>query len=197
MPAVPIIAFAVEAGLTVASTIEQKRASDAAATTATQVATYNNKLDQSEAAQVDADSIANIQAMRRDADVYMSRQTSAYVANGVRADTGSPLAVRAITAGRFEMREQQSYNDAQAKEERLYSEGEADIAEGAAKADEYHMQGVAAVLGGAAKVAGLAFGAYESGAFASAGTNDLSAGLKNIPAAGSTDLPAINAGGIA
>lgn len=180
MPVVPIVAVAVEVGLTIAATSQQKRADDSAANTATQVAAYNARLDQSEANQVDADAIENIRSMRRDAEVYMSRQTAAYAASGVRADTGSPLAVRAITASRFEMREQQTWNDAQAREQRLASAGQAGIAEGAAKADQYHMEGVAAVMGGAAKVAGLVYGGYQSGAFdvfKSAGTTNLSAGL--------------------
>lgn len=196
MPVALGIGLAVQAGLTIASTIESKRAADSAANTATQTAAYNARLDKSEADQIDADAIANIQAMRRDAETYMSRQTSAYVANGVRADTGSPLAVKAVTAGRFAMREQQTYNDAQAREQRLASAGAAGIAEGAAKADQYHMEGVAAVMGGAAKVAGLAFSAYEGGVFGGSGTNDLSAGLKNGSPIGATDLPGINAGGL-
>lgn len=177
MPIAIGVGLAVEAGLTIASTIQQKRAADSAASTATAVASYNEKLDQSEANQIDFDTQANIDAMRRDASVYMSRQSSAYAAAGVRVDSGSPLAVKAATAGKFELREQQSWSDSQAKEQRLASEGQAGIAEGAAKADQYHMEGVAAVMGGAAKVVGLAVSGYQAGVFSGTGTTDLSSGL--------------------
>jgi hypothetical protein len=101
MPVPLIVMAAVSVASTVASTIQQKKAADAAARTATQVADYNAKLDRSEAAQIDLDSLENVRALRRDAATYMSRQALAYVGSGVMANTGSPLAVRAATAGRF------------------------------------------------------------------------------------------------
>ena len=171
MPVVPVILVAVSVATEVAATAEQKKASDAAANTAKQTADYNNKLDLSEAAQTDIDARANIAAMRQDAAVYMSRQASSFARNGVIATTGSALAVQAATKGKFEMREQTVYNNAQAKEQMLASQGQAGIAVGAAQADQYHMEGVADVLSGASKVAGTLYSGYMGGAFGSAGSS--------------------------
>lgn len=173
----PVAAVIVVAGLEIAQTVQKKKAADAAATTATQVADYNNRLDQSQATQVDLDAQSNIDAMRKDASVYMSRQASAYAGAGIVANTGSALAVQAATAGKFALREQQTYSDAEAKEDYLYSEGQAGVAAGAAKADQYKMAGDAAVLQGASQVVGSVYGAYNQGAFSGTGSNDLSESL--------------------
>ena len=171
MPAIPIILTAVSVATTVAATVEQKRASDSAANNAKTVAGYNAAVDREEAAQIDLDTQANIVAMRKDAASYMSRQTSAFVAAGVRADTGSALAVRAATAGQLEMKVQQRWADSQAKEQHLEASAQAGIAEGDYQANQDHMEGVAAVMGGAAKVAGTLYGAYSGGVFGKPGSN--------------------------
>lgn len=172
------VAYAVMVVAQVASTVMQKQAADAAARTATQVADYNAKLNRVDAAQLELDAQANISALRKDAATYMSRQTSAYVAAGVRTDTGSPLVVAATTAGRLELKAQQMWADANARAEHLESQAQAGIRQGEAQADQYHMQGVAAVMNGASRVAGQLYGAYRGGDGAGTGTNDLSAGLR-------------------
>ncbi len=178
MPVVPIAALVISAGAGIYSTVVQKRAADASANTANAVANYNSKVDIAGAEQNALDTRANIEAMRRDAAVYMSRQRSSFVAAGIRGDTGSPLVLQATTAGRLAMREQQAYNDSEAKQRRLYSAASAGIAEGNAQADAYHSQGIAAVLGGASRLAGQLGGAYSSGMFSGSGTNDLSSQLR-------------------
>jgi hypothetical protein len=77
----------------------------------------------------------------------------------------------------------------------LESKAQAGIYEGAAKADQYHKQGVAAVMSGAGKVAGTLAGAYSGGMFSGAGN----AGFDASPSfgGGATDLPSFNAGAIA
>jgi len=180
----------VSVGLSVASTIEQKKAANKAAGTATQVANYNASLDRSEAQQIDLDTQTNIDGLRRDASTYMSRQVSSYVGAGVMANTGSPLVVQAATAGRFAMREQQMWADSQAKEQRLESAAQAGIAEGAAQADQYHMQGTAAILSGASKVASQLYGGYQGGAFSSGG------GTPGVVGTGTTNLSAGLDGGV-
>lgn len=197
MPAVPALALIASVGSAVYSANLQRKAANAQAATATAVADYNARVDLAQSEQTDLDARANIAAMRRDASVYMSRQTAAFAAAGVRADSGSPLAVRAATAGRLAMREQQAYTDSQAKQQRLAAAAKAGRAEGQAAADGYHMQATAAVLNGAGRVASQLGGAYQSGMFSGSATNDLSAGLRSSTAAGATDLPAIGAGGYA
>lgn len=176
MPVVPIATLAVTAGAAIYGAVSGKRSNDAAARTATAVAGYNAKLDRSESQQLELDSAENVRAMRKDAAVYMSRQTNAYVASGIRADTGSPLAVRAATAGRFAQREQQAQNDLVAKQQMLESKAQAGIAEGAAQSDQFHMAGIASVIGGAARLAGSINTAYQQGVFGGGGSNT-SAGL--------------------
>ena len=182
MPAVVIGIMAVEVAATVASTVETKRADDAAANTAKTVAQYNADVDASEAKQVDYDSTAAIDQMRTDAATYMSRTASAYARNGIIANRGSPLAVQAMEAGRAAMKEQQTFADAGAKEQRLASEGQVGILEGNAQADQDHMEGVAAVMGGVGKVAGQIGSAYGAGVFGSPGSSTSTA-LSN-PGAG-------------
>jgi hypothetical protein len=171
MPVALVVVAAVEIAATVAQTVMQKQAANAAARTATAVADYNNKVDLSQAAQIDFDAQANIAAMRRDAATYMSRQANAYAGNGIIANKGSALAVQAMTAGRFAMKEQQAWNDAQAKESYLASEGQAGIAEGQSQAEQDNLTGVADVMGGAGKVAGELGSAYAGGAFGKGGSN--------------------------
>lgn len=197
MPIIPIASLVISAGSVIYSANLQRTAANAQAATATATADYNARVDLAQAEQTDLDARANIASMRRDASVYMSRQTAAFAAAGVRADTGSPLAVRAATAGRLAMREQQAYTDSQAKQQRLAASAKAGRAEGQAAADGYHMQATAAVLNGAGRVASQLGSAYQAGTFSGSGTNDLSAGLRSSTGAGATDLPAINAGGYA
>lgn len=167
MPVALIAVAAVSIAATAVSTYEQKKAADTAATTATTIAGYNASLDREQAQQVDLDTDQNIDNLRQDAAVYMSRQNSAYARNGIVANTGSALAVEAATAGKFAMREQQMYNDSQAKQQMLESEAQAGIYEGEAQAEEYHDQGTADVIAGAGKVASSLYGAYTGGAGAS------------------------------
>lgn len=174
MPAVAIIPWAIAAAATATTayaTVESKKASDSAASTAVQVAQYNQKLDQAQSDQLDFDTQANIDSMRRDAATYMSRQASAYAGSGIVANSGSALAVQATTAGREAMREQQTWTDSQAKEQQLASAGQAGIAEGESQADADHYAGIAAVMNGAGKIAGQVGGDYQDGLFGSPGSN--------------------------
>lgn len=174
------VAYAIVAiGTAVYGAVETKRANDSAARTAASVADYNAKLDRADAEQIELDAKTNIASLRKDATTYMSRQTSAYAAAGIRTDTGSPLAVEAATAGKYELQAQRLWSDANAKAEHLESQAQAGLRQGEAQADQYHMQGVAAVLNGASKVSGQIYGAYRGGDFASTGSPDLSAGLRD------------------
>lgn len=180
MPAVPIIALAVSAGLAVSAVRKQKQAASEAADVSLATANYNQRLDESEAQQTDLDAQENARALRRDAAVYMSRQSAAYAASGVRVDSGSPLAVQAVTAGRFALKEAQIMSDARAREDRLRSAGAVGIDYGRSESDRYHMESSAAVMRGAASIVGSVFSAYQGGAFsnmAGTRTSNLSSGL--------------------
>jgi hypothetical protein len=155
----------------VVSTEDAKKADSAAASTSTQIAQYNANVDAADSAQIDEDTQQNIDNMRSDAATYMSRQQTAFVSSGVVGNTGSALAVRAATAGQFAMKEQQAWQDSQAKEETLASEAQAGIAEGAAQADQYDLEGQAAVLSGASKVAGQLYSYNQQGLFGSSSPN--------------------------
>ena len=186
MPIALAAVAVIEVAATVASAAEQKSAAGQAANVATQTAAYNAKVDQADAAQIDADTIQNIDNERQDAAVYMSKQASAYVASGIVANSGSALAVQVATAGKFAQREQQQYADAQAKEENLASQAQAGVAYGAAQADADHMEGLAAIIGGAGKVATEVGGAYSGGAF-SAGSG-AGGGIPGPTAAGQASM---------
>ena len=182
MPVALGVLAVVSIATTVASTIETKKADDAAANTAKTIGQYNADIDMEEAKQVDYDSTAAIDQMRANAATYMSRTASAYARNGIIANRGSPLAVQAMEAGRAAMKEQQTYSDAQAKEQYLASSAQAGVLEADSQADQDHMEGVAAVMGGVGKVAGQIGAAYGAGVFGSPGSSTSTA-LSN-PGAG-------------
>ncbi len=152
------------------------RAAGEAMATNDAVTAFNARVDRAEERQVDLNSIANIRAMRKDARTYLSRQEAAYAGSGVRADTGSPVAVRAATAGALALREQQAQTDTVARMEKLESSAKAGIAEGAAQteairiqgqptADAYRREATGAVLSGAAKMLSMGAMMYGGGAF--------------------------------
>lgn len=182
---VAVTATAVAAGATVYSTVQQKRAADAAARNSSAIGGYNAKVNQQESDQIDLNARENVRILRKDAATFMSRQASTYARAGVVANSGSALAVQVATAGRTAIQQQQLWTDAQARENRLASASIAGIYDAGAKADAYHSAGTAAVMGGAAKLATQIGGAAEAGYFGGpsttvgSGTNDLSAGLKN------------------
>ena len=182
MPIALGVLAVVSIATTVASTIETKQADDAAANTAKTIGQYNADIDMEEAKQVDYDSTAAIDQMRTDAATYMSRTASAYARNGIIANRGSPLAVQSMEAGRAAMKEPQTYADAHAKEQFLTSSAQAGILEADSQADQDHMEGVAAVMGGVGKVAGQIGSSYGAGVFGSPGSSTSTA-LSN-PGAG-------------
>ena len=214
---VAVALVAVSAAATVAQTVvsvnaansaarDSKSAANQAAADTQAVAGYNARVDRANEEQVALDSKANIDAMRKDASVYLSRQRASFAGAGVMADSGSPLAVQVATAGQLALREQQAHTAANAEMQRIESSAKAGIAsgdsqaaaykiEGDARARAYHAEATGAILGGAAKLFGTAAGAYNAGMFGT-GTSDLSSSL-NAGATGASDLPSINAGAIA
>ncbi len=168
MPAVIPIIMVASVALTAASMKKQNDAARASGQLATDTATYNANIDIAQAQQMDLDTNANIRTARAEDAVYVSRQKTAYAAAGV-LSSGSPLAVMATTVGRFEQRIQQSYVDSQQKQQRLYNEAKVGRLYGDAQASAIKTSNDAAMLRGGAQLLSTAYGAYNSGMFASAG----------------------------
>jgi len=157
----PVLAV-VGIGLTVAAIAEQQSAARKASNTAAITSIYNNKLDQMQAQQVDQDSSVAVQGMREDAEAYVSKQRGQYAAAGIVADTGSPLAIQAETAGKLELRAQHAFMESSAKQGQLYSEGAAGLYYGRSEQDQISEQSQAATLTGAARIAGMGYQAYQN-----------------------------------
>lgn len=185
---------------------DAQNAANSAAATTQATADYNARVDRANEEQLSADSAANIDAMRRDAKVYLSRQTAAYAGAGVSVDSGSPLAVRVSTAGALALREAEAHRETNARLQGIESAAKAGVAEGKsaadairiqgqAQADAYHRAGSAALLNGASRMLSAGAGLYQAGAFGGAG----GAGALSIPKAtpyntGGFDSPSFSAG---
>lgn len=165
MPILAVVAI----GLTAASIAMQNKAARDAQRTVKNTAAYNNVVDQVKAQQIDQDANTNIRAMREEAATYISKQQGQYAAAGIIANTGSPLAVQATTAGRLELRAQHVFMDSRAREGMAYSEGAMGLRYGQSQNDQIGMQATAATLSGAAKITGQAYSGYQT--FGSAGSS--------------------------
>lgn len=166
MPAViPIAALVISAGATVYSASQQNKAAKSAAQVDTATADYNARADMAMAAQLDLDTHQNVRTARAEDRVYLSRQEASYAAAGVLATTGSPLHAQITNAGRMEQQIQQQWVNSQQKQQQLASRSKVGILEGAAQASADKSVGSLALINGGAKLAGTAFGAYQSGIF--------------------------------
>lgn len=150
-------------GLTAYGAYETSQADKQAASIDTSTASFNNRVDIAQAEQIDQNTIANIDLERQDANTYLSREAAGFAAAGVIATTGSALHSQLTNVARFTQSEQQRYVDAQAQEQNLYLAGKEGVALGAAQASADTASGNLALINGAAKVAGAAYGDYQSG----------------------------------
>lgn len=167
-----IAGIAVAIGTTAYGAIQQNKASKKAAAADTQTANYNAQVDTAQAQQIQLDTEANIQTEQQDDAVYLSRQAASYAASGVISNTGSPLHAQITTAGRLNQRIQQQYSDSQRKQQLLYAQAQEGVYYGQAEASADNAVGTAALLTGGAKIAGLAFDAYNSGVFSGGSGGD-------------------------
>lgn len=169
---------------------DAQNAANSAAATTQATADYNARVDRANEEQLSVDSAANIDAMRRDAKVYLSRQTAAYAGAGVSVDSGSPLAVRVSTAGQLALRESEAHRETNARLQGMESAAKAGVAEaqsqadairiqGQAQSDSYHRAGSAALLNGASRMLSSGYGAYQNGAFSFG--NNTKVGLETSP----------------
>lgn len=161
MPAAFVIGSLVLQGV---SMVKQNEAAKDAASLTRSVAQRNANIDLTAAKQLELDTAANIQAARRDAAVFTSRQQTSYAASGVQSNSGSPLAVQAATVGKMEQRIQQEYSNAGQRESQLRDSANYGVLAGDAQARAINTQNTAALLKGGANMLSTAYGGYKSGA---------------------------------
>ena len=167
MPAViPLVELGVSVAAAAYSVNAQKHAASNAADVDQATADYNAKYDTAAAQQLDLDTLQNIRTARQEDAVYLSRQASSYAAAGVLATTGSPLHAQITNAGRMEQQIQQQYVNSMQQQQSYYAAAQVGQLEGGASASADRTQGSLALINGGAKIAGQAFGAYNSGQFA-------------------------------
>ncbi len=164
-----VVALAVSMAATAYSAYKQNQAAKNAAKVDTATADYNAKVDESQAQQLQLDTVQNIRTQRQENAVYISKQQAAYAAAGVLTDTGSPLAAQITNAGRMEMQLQQEYTDSQRKQQQYYSAAKVGRLEGEARAEADRARGTIALIDGGAKLASQAYGGYSSGVFSMGG----------------------------
>jgi len=160
-----IAAFAVSAAMTAYSAYEQNQSAKNAAAVDEATARYNARADLAMSAQLDLDTQQNIRTERQENAVYLSRQAASYAAAGVLATTGSPLHAQITNAGRMEQRIQQEWVNSNQKQQEMASRAKIGILEGNAQAQADRAQGTIALINGGAKLASMAFSAYEGGTF--------------------------------
>ena len=166
---------AISLGLTAYGAYESKQASKAAASVDNATAAFNAKVDLENAAQIDLNTLQNIDTQRKSDATYLSREAAGYAASGVLATTGSALRSQITNVGRMTQQIQQQYVDSQIKQQNLYEAAKVGIAEGAAQAAADTAAGTLALIQGGAQIAGMAFRDYNSGIGAGlGGTNPAS-----------------------
>jgi len=164
------------------SMYSQNKASKAAASVDTKTADYNAQLDNAQADQIQSDTLANIQNDRQNDAIYLSKQVASYAASGVLATTGSPLHAQITNAGKMEQQIQQKYSNAQRTQMLLHSQAAEGVYYGQAQSSADRAAGSLAMIDGGAKLAGMAFNAYNSGMFSGGSKSPLVTPSPNLPA---------------
>jgi hypothetical protein len=192
MPVVPIMAYigtamgasaatAAAVGVATTATVasvagqgysmyETNKAGKQAAGVALSVGQYNARVDENQAKQLELDADANIANARRSAAIYTSRQRAAYASSGV-LSSGSPLAVEATTAGRFEQQIQQMKVNTGQEAAKARAAGSVGILYAQAQADAIRTQTESALVRGGVGILSTVSGAYGSGQFSGLGGN--------------------------
>ena len=132
------------------------------------VARYNAEVDKTKARQRDVDAQENQRRMRKEGQIYLSRQRSALAAAGV-LPTGSSLDLLATTAGELEQRAQDQWRETNLGIESLYSAAKIGVLEGEAEATGIRRRGTASLFSTGASLLGQAYTGYDTGAFKSWG----------------------------
>lgn len=103
IPVIMIAATAASVAMQASAMSKANAAAKSSAALAKDTAGYNQRVDEEDATQTELDADANITAGRKDAAIYLSKQKTAFAANGV-LSSGSALSVEASTAGQLEQR---------------------------------------------------------------------------------------------
>ena len=145
---------------------KQNQANKASARLATDTASYNQLVNETNATQTEMDADANTRQARAEARVYTSRQRAAYAASGV-LNSGSALAVQAETAGRMEQRILQGRSDSLREAEKMRAAGRMGVLYGQEQAAAIKRQNSIDMLRGGVGMLSTFAGMYQTGIFAS------------------------------
>jgi len=148
--------------------VKQNQANKASARLATDTASYNQLVNETNATQTEMDADASTRAARRDAQVYTSRQKAAYAASGV-LNSGSALAAQVETAGRMEQQILQSRSNSLREAEKMRAAGRMGILYGNAQADAIKRQNSIDMLRGGVGILSTVGSFYQAGMFAGMG----------------------------
>lgn len=171
MPVAPALLLIGSAAVTGYGMHQQNKAAKSSAAQAVDTASYNAAVDLAEAKQIDMDAKANMDAARREAAVYTSRQQSAYVSSGV-LNTGSALAVQAETAGRLEQQIQQERNNSRRAVSERVQAARLGVIYGDRQASAIKTQNRMNILNGGISILKTVTSAYQGGMFSGTGKND-------------------------
>lgn len=169
IPVIMVAAMAASAAMQASAMAKQNAAAKQSAQLANDTAGYNQRVDEAGASQTELDSDANIASGRKEAAIYLSKQKTAFAANGV-LSSGSALAVEATTAGQLEQRLLQDRTNAGRQAEQQRAAGRMGVLYGQAQASGIMaqnnvdmMRGGAGILSTVASAAG-SFGGGGAGA---------------------------------
>ena len=91
--------------ISLAATLMQSQAEDEAGETAKRIGEYNATVDESDALQLELDSLESVRRMRAEGKRFVGSQRARYAKGGVVVDTRSPLEVMAETEGMLKLQE--------------------------------------------------------------------------------------------
>lgn len=166
IPVIMLAATAASMAMQASAMAKGNAAAKASAQLAKDTAGYNQRVDEAGATQTELDSDANIAANRKDASIYLSRQKTAFAANGV-LSTGSALAVEATTAGQLEQRVLQDRTNALRQAEQQRAAGRMGVLYGDAQASGIMAQNSVDMMRGGAGI--LSTAASAAGSFSMGG----------------------------
>lgn len=178
IPVIMIAATAASAAMQASAMAKQNAAAKQSAQLATDTAGYNQRVDEANASQTELDSDANLTAGRKEAAIYLSKQKTAFAANGV-LSSGSALAVEASSAGAMEQRLLQDRTNAGRAAEQQRAAGRMGVLYGQAQASGIMAQNsVDMMKGGAGILSTVASAAGSFGGGGSAGVGGAGAATR-------------------
>lgn len=130
--------------------------------TAKRMGEYNATIDESDALQVELDSLETVRRMRADGRKFVGSQRAAYAKGGVMVDTGSPLEVMAETEGMLKLQELDQMRQAGLESNKLKRSAQMSRFYGATELKAGQTRAGASLLAGAGQAAQMYFNAKGS-----------------------------------